>query len=115
MFLIVNKPKTYNYVGNNFLYFASQNVNQIISNFSNGFETLRKQFYDLELNSVKLHFMTLDFQVQNFDVHYENVIIKNSAEEKILGTTIENKLKFKSHIINICIVPNRKLSALTSG
>ena len=26
--------------------------------------------------------MTLDFQDQNFDLHYENVIIKNSAEEK---------------------------------
>ena len=106
MFLIVNKPETYNYVDNNFLYFANQDVNQIISNFSNGFQTLRKQFYDMELNPVKLHFMTLDFQVQNFDVHYEHVVIKNSAEEKILGTTIEKKLNFKSHIINICIVPN---------
>ena len=69
----------------------------------------------MDLNPDKLHFMTLDFHVQNFDVHYENVIIKNSAEEKILGTTIDNKLNFKSHIINICIVPNRKLSVLTSA
>ena len=29
--------------------------------------------------------MTLDFQDQNFDFHYENVVNKNSAEERILG------------------------------
>ena len=55
--------------------------------------------------------MTLGFQDQNFDFHYKNVVIKNSAEEKILGITIDNKLNFK-YIINISIVANQKLSAL---
>ena len=50
--------------------------------------------------------------VLNFDFHYKNVVIKNSAEEKILGITIDNKLNFKSHIINIYTVANLKLSAL---
>ena len=49
---------------------------------------------------------------QNFDFHYKNVVIRNSAEEKILGITIDNKLNFKSHITNICTVVNQKLSAL---
>ena len=40
------------------------------------------------LNPDKCHFMTLGFQDQNFDFHYKNVFIRNSAEEKILGTTI---------------------------
>ena len=63
------------------------------------------------LNPDKCHFMTLGFQDQNFDFHYKNVVIRNSAKEKILGITIGNKLNFKSHI-NICTVVNQKLSAL---
>ena len=54
------------------------------------------------LNPEKCHFMRLDFQDQNFDFHYENIVIRNSAEEKILWITINNKLNLNSHIINSC-------------
>ena len=30
----------------------------------------------------KCRFMTIDFQDQNFDFHYENVVIKNLAKGK---------------------------------
>ena len=50
--------------------------------------------------------MTVGFQDRNFDFLYENVVTRNSAEEKIIGITIDNKLNFKSHIINICTVAN---------
>ena len=56
--------------------------------------------------------MALDFQDQNFDFHYKNVVIKNSTEQKIFGITIDNKLNFKAQIINICIVATQKLNAL---
>ena len=48
--------------------------------------------------------MTLGFQDQNFEFHYENLVIKNSTEETILG--------IKAHMLNICTVANQKLSAL---
>ena len=64
------------------------------------------------LNPDKCHFTILCFQDQSFDFHYENVVIRNSAEEKILGITIGNKLNFKAHIINFCTVAYQKLSAL---
>ena len=44
--------------------------------------------------------MTLGFQEQNFDFHYEIVVIKQLTEEQILGITIDNKVKFKSRIIS---------------
>ena len=56
--------------------------------------------------------MTLGLQDKNFNFHYENIVMRSSAEEKILGITIKNKLNFKSHIINISTVANQKLSAL---
>ena len=57
-------------------------------------------------------FMTLGFLDQNFELHYENTAIKKSGEGKMLGITIDNKLKLKPHIKNICTVANQKLNAL---
>ena len=45
--------------------------------------------------------------IENFNFHYENVVIKHSAEEKILGITIDNKLNFKSRITIICTIANQ--------
>ena len=57
------------------------------------------------LNHDKCHFMTLGFQDQNFDFHYKNVVLRNSAEEKILEITIDNKLNLHS-----CTVANQKFA-----
>ena len=38
---------------------------------------------------------------------------KHSSHEKILGVTIDNKLSFDEHIINICKTANKKLNALS--
>ena len=46
------------------------------------------------LNPNKCQFMTIGFHDQNFDFHYETIVTQNSAEEKILGTTADNKLNF---------------------
>ena len=56
--------------------------------------------------------MKLGFQDQNFDFHYENVVIEILSEEKLFGITREHKLNFKCHIINICTVANQNLSLI---
>ena len=56
--------------------------------------------------------MKLGFQDQNFDFHYENIVIENSSEEKLFGITKEDKLNFECYIINICTVSNQKLSPI---
>ena len=43
-------------------------------------------------------FLTLGFQDAQPNFSYDNIIIKNVSEEKILGITIDNKLTFKSHL-----------------
>ena len=63
-------------------------------------------------NPSKCHFMKLGFQDQNFDLHYENIVIENSSEEKLFGITREDKLNFECYIINICTVSNQKLSPI---
>ena len=66
------------------LYSANKNISQIISDISNGFETLTKWFYGyyMILNPDKCHSMTLGFQDHDFDFHYDNVVITKSAEKK---------------------------------
>ena len=114
LFLFTKKCEICNYNDDNTLYSANKNINQTITDRSNDFQTLTKWCYDnyMVLNPDKFHFMTLGLQDKNFNFHYENIVIRSSAEEKILGITIRNKLNFKSHIINISTVANQKLSAL---
>ena len=42
----------------------------------------------------------------------DNIIIKNSLSEKILGLTIGNNLDFSDHISNTCKTANQNLNAL---
>ena len=46
------------------------------------------------------------------DFSFSNTTTKSVADENILGTVIENKLDFKSHLKNICKNAKQKLSAL---
>ena len=41
-----------------------------------------------------------------------DIIIKNSLSEKILGLTIDHNLEFSDNISNICKTANQKLNAL---
>ena len=50
------------------------------------------------LNSGKCHFMCLGKNTENETHFFNNTEMKNSSGEKILGITIGNKLKFKSHV-----------------
>ena len=44
---------------------------------------------------------------------YYNTEMKNSKEEKILGVIIDNKLRFKSHVKNLCKKASQKIWALS--
>ena len=46
------------------------------------------------LNSGKCHFTCLGKNTENEKYFFNNTEMKNSSEEKVLGVTIDNKLKF---------------------
>ena len=64
------------------------------------------------LNPDKCHFLTLGFNKPFPDFSFENTIIKNVTEEKILGIVIDNNLNFKSHMKKMCGKANQKVCAL---
>ena len=63
------------------------------------------------LNPGKCHFMLFSVKEnEQFDLIYNDITLKHSSHEKFLGVTIDNKLSFDEHIINICKRANKKLT-----
>ena len=48
----------------------------------------------------------------NLEANIGGAIVKSSDNEKLLGVTIDNKLKFEKHVNNICDKASQKLNAL---
>ena len=66
------------------------------------------------LNPGKCHFMLFGVKEnEQFDLICNDITLKHSSHEKSLGVTIDNKLSFDEHIINICGTANEKLNALS--
>ena len=54
------------------------------------------------LNADKCHFMYLSKDANNETFTFNSFTFNNSNEEKIRGTTIDNKLTFKNDIKILC-------------
>ena len=76
---------------------------------------LTKWFYEnyMVLNSGKCHFMCLGQNTVIEAFVYDNIEMKNSKEEKILGVIIDNKLRFKSHVKDLSKKASQKIWALS--
>ena len=66
---------------------------------------------DLKANADKFH-LILSNTDQNFSVNVDQYEISNSNYEKLLGVTIDNKLKFDKHVSGLCKKASQKLHAL---
>ena len=69
----------------------------------------------MDLNPDKYSFMlsTVDDEFQT-NLLCGNETLKNSKQEKILGVTIDNKLNFVTHLLNITKNAKIKFNALTN-
>ena len=79
---------------------SDKSSNIVISRLRHDFAIISEWFYEnyMLLNPEKCHFLTLGFNKSSPDFSFENTIIKNVTEEKILGIVIDNNLNFKSLI-----------------
>ena len=79
------------------------------------FTTVNNWFYEnfMTLNPGKCHFMSIGKDTHDEDVfYYDNLTLKNSNEEEILGVIIDRKLTFHQHIKKTCRKAGQKLSVL---
>ena len=65
----------------------------------------------MALNAGKCHFMCLEKDTRNETFIFIVLVMKNSKQQKVLGTTIYNKLTFKSRIKNLCKKASQKIGA----
>ena len=65
------------------------------------------------LNSGKCHFMCVGQNTVNETFDSDNTEMKNRNEEKILNVITDDKLRFKSHVKNLCKKASQKIWALS--
>ena len=115
LFLFVGNSDLSNYADDNTLYSCGNNLKEVKHTLRGDFQIVTKWFYEnyMGLNSGKCHFMCLGKNTENETYFFNNTEMKNRDEEKILGITIDNKLKFKSHVKNLRKKASQKIWALS--
>ena len=113
-FLFVESSKVCNYADDNTLLAFGKTFGEITRKLQNDFFILDEWFFNnfLVLSTDKCHFMTLGTPITLRNFKYKNIIIKNSASEKLLGVIIGNKPDFTEHLNTVCKEANLKLHAL---
>ena len=113
-FLFIETTTLCSYANGNTMCSFDKNSNIVIRRLRHNFAIISEWLYEnyMVLNPDKCRFLTLGFNKPFSDFSFENTIINNINEEKILGIVIENNLNFKSHTKKICEKVDQKLSAL---
>ena len=93
---------------------CEKTFDQVIRKFRTDFCTLKVYFYDnfLVFNPKKCYFKNLENGNNLCNFSCDDIIIKNSLSEKILGLTIDNNLDFSDRIYNIYKTAYQKLNVL---
>ena len=116
IFFFLKDANLGNYADDSTLYAYNKNLETVIYNLRQEFSILSNWFYDnyMVLNPGKCHFMLFGVKEnEKFDLLCNAITLKHSSHKKILGVTIDNKLSFDEHIINICKTANKKLNAFS--
>ena len=98
--LFISHSSFSNYADDNTLYTFEGNLKEIKDNLRNSFDTV--------LNAGKCHFMCLGNNTEN-----ETFLWKMAKNQKYIVVLIDNKLNFKSHIIELCKKASQKIEALS--
>ena len=104
-----------NYGDDNNLFATGTDIQLINQMLLSDFRAVNNWFYEnfMILNPGKCHFMSIGKDTRHEDVsYYDNLALRNSNEEEILGVTIERKLTFHQHIQKMCRKAGQKLSSL---
>ena len=115
MFLNVIKPEVCNFADDNTLYSFDKKLDTIFSNLKYDLENVLSWFQanSLKANPSKFQFMILgDKQNTSLVLDINGKNINNSREIELLGIVIDNQLKCKKHIENLCKKASFKLHAL---
>ena len=115
IFLLLQKCYLANYADDSTMYTSDKRVSTIIGSLRHGSTILSKWFYNnfMVCNPEKRSFMLLgvDDPLQTSLVCGDQILEK-TIQEKVFGVTLDNKLNFATHLLNITKNAN-KFNALT--
>ena len=93
LFLFISNSSLNIYADDNRLYSFGDNLKKIKDNLQNSFDRVHQWFYEnyMVFNTGKCHFMWPGNNAKNETFLFNNILIENSKEQKILGVIIDNK------------------------
>ena len=115
LFFFITKSEVCNFADDNILYSCNKNLEHVFSNLKYDLRNVLNWFKinSMKANPGKFQFMVLGVKnIVNFTINVNGKIIPCSNEVKLLGITIDNELKFKKYIEDLCKKASYKLHAL---
>ena len=115
LFLFIENTDVCNFADDNTLYSCGHSLDEVIATLKHDIDVVLKWFESnhLAANPSKFQLMFLGVpssELPEFIV--QGITLQPLNEVKLLGVTIDHKLKFDSHIRNICAAANRKINCL---
>ena len=113
LFLFIPNFDIANYADDNTPYSANNNIADVLSNLKLQSNILNNWFKDnyMKANPGKYHLLLSATEETN-TLNIEEVCIKSSKCEKLLGVNIDNHLTFKTYVESLCKKASQKLNAL---
>ena len=113
MFFAMKDIDFASYADDNTLYVSSDSIEGVIRILENNSINLFKWFSDsmMKANKDKCHLMVSSNE--HASMKLDNIEIKNSNCEKLLGVKIDSKLNFKEHLDGIIKKASRKINTLS--
>ena len=115
LFFFIRKSGVRNFADDNILYSVGKDIENIISDLKTDLVGVMEWFKinSLKANPGKFQFMVLgNKDERSFNIHINNVQIKNSNKVTLLGIIIDKNLTFKTHISELCRRASYKLHSL---
>ena len=112
IFLFIENTKITNYADDNTPYAIESNINNLIESLEKDTKILLTWFKmnDMKSNNNKCHLLIINNDSSIIKIGEDEIICSKSV--KLLGITIDNKVKFNEHVTKVCIKANQKLHAL---
>ena len=113
IFYFVDKCEITNYADDNTPYSVDEDMDTLLQSLENDNEILIKWFTDnyFKANADKFHLLISNHS-KDLTIKVENEVIECCSSVKLLGVTIDNKLKFEEHVSKLCKKASQKLHAL---
>ena len=113
LFLIIKNIDIASYADDNTPYCTYDNFDDVLACLEKTASDLFEWFSNngMKANADKCHLLLST--KEKLTANVSNIRITNSNKEKLLGVTIDNHLKFESHIESLCSKASQKLYALS--